>query len=59
MGNHSFNYLLEVLRERDIPYDREALKTAYDDPKSHTAVQDWIDEYLSPQTLLTKEEAVL
>ena len=59
MGNHSFDYLLEVLRDRDISYDRETLQAAFNDPESQTAIQDWIDEYLSPETLLTKEEAAL
>jgi hypothetical protein len=55
----SLNSLFEILRERDIPYDSDELKAAFGDPESQTAVQDWMDEYLSPETLLTKEEAAL
>ena len=59
MADASFNYLIEILRDHDIPYDREALKAAFNDPKSQTAVLDWVAEYLSPETILTKEEAAL
>ncbi|KUJ19137.1 uncharacterized protein LY89DRAFT_716730 [Mollisia scopiformis] len=51
--------LIRILRDRDIPYDREAIKAAFADKESQTAVQAWIEEYLSPETLLTKDEAAL
>lgn len=51
--------LVKVLRDHDIPYNRDAIKTALADPESQTAVQAWIEEYLSPETLLTKDEAAL
>lgn len=51
--------LVDILQERDITYDRDALKAAIEDPESESAVRAWIDEYLTPETLLTKEEAAL
>ncbi|TAQ87728.1 hypothetical protein B7494_g3962 [Chlorociboria aeruginascens] len=59
MGNISFESLLDILRSRDIPFDRDALQTAFEDPDSQTAIQEWVQEFLSEDTLLTKEEAAL
>lgn len=53
------NTLVKALRDHDIPYDRDAIKAALSDPESQTAVRSWIEEYLSPETLLTKDEAAL
>jgi hypothetical protein len=50
---------VKVLRDHDIPYNRDAIKAALADPENQTAVQAWIEEYLSPETLLTKDEAAL
>jgi hypothetical protein len=50
---------LTILRGRDVPYDREAIKAAFNDPESRTAIQAWIQEYLTPETLLTRDEAAL
>jgi len=55
----SFDTLVKVLRERDITYDSDEIKAAFENPKSQTAIQTWMQEYLSPETLLTKEEAAL
>lgn len=51
--------LIRVLRDHDIPYDRDAIKAALADPESQTAAKAYIEEYLSPETLLTKDEAAL
>lgn len=59
MADDIFNTLVRVLREHDVPYDREALKSACADPQNHTAIEEWVHEYLSPETLLTKDEATL
>jgi hypothetical protein len=50
---------LKALRDRDIPYDRDAIKSAFANQDSTIAIQEWIEEYLSPETLLTKDEATL
>lgn len=59
MVDNSLDILLTVLRDRDISYDRNALETAYNDPESQAAIQKWIQEYLTPETLLTKDEATM
>lgn len=55
----SFNTLSEILREREIPFDRDVLKAQFENPDSQADIQSWMQEYLSPSTLLTKEEAAL
>jgi hypothetical protein len=59
MADDNFNILVRVLRDHDVPYDRDALKSACADPKNQTAIEEWIHEFLTPETLLTKDEAVL
>lgn len=49
----------QVLRERDIIFDDELLQTALADPETRTAIHEWVDEYLSPDTLLTHDEVNL
>jgi hypothetical protein len=59
MTDNSFNFLLEILRDRDVPYNRDAIKSVFDDPESKAVIQAWMQEYLSPETLLTRDEAAL
>jgi hypothetical protein len=59
MAEDLFDVLVGILRNRDVPYDCDALKSACNNPESQTAIRDWIEEYLSPETLLTKDEATL
>jgi hypothetical protein len=59
MAENSYQNLLTILRDRDVPYDRDAIKAAFNDPDSQTAIQAWIQEYLNPETLLTRDEAAL
>jgi hypothetical protein len=59
MADDSYQTLLSILRDRDIPYDRDAIKTAFKDPESQTAIHAWMEEYLTPDTLLTRDEAAL
>jgi hypothetical protein len=59
MSNPSLNYLLEILRDHDVSYNRDAIKTAFEDPENQAAIQAWMDEYLGSETLLTREEAAL
>ena len=53
------NILVGILQDRGVQYNHDALKAAYDDPASQPTIQAWIAEYLTPETLLTKEEAAL
>jgi hypothetical protein len=59
MAEDPLNTLVAILRDHDVAYDREALKSACNDPEHQTAIREWIREYLSPETLLTKDEANL
>ena len=59
MAEDPLNTLVAILRDRDLPYNRDALKSAYDDPENQTAIREWIQEYFSPETLLTKDEVNL
>lgn len=55
MADASLHALLDLLRERDVPYNREEFRSAYESPEGRA----WLDEHISPETLLTKEEATL
>lgn len=59
MLDPSLNSLFEILRDYDVRYDRDAIKSVCEDPKCQTAIQGWMEEYLGPETLLTREEAAL
>ncbi|CZT53298.1 uncharacterized protein RSE6_14783 [Rhynchosporium secalis] len=59
MAEEYMQLFVKALRDHDLPCDREALKSAFADPETQTAIQAWVDEYLSPETLLTKDEANL
>jgi len=54
-----FNTLVEILNNHDLPYDRDAIQAAFDDADSQAAIQAWMQKYLTPDTLLTKDEATL
>ncbi|KAH8671968.1 hypothetical protein BGZ60DRAFT_469402 [Tricladium varicosporioides] len=57
MADGLLDDIVQILRERDVPYDRDALKSALNDPEGFTAIKQWKEEYLNSDTLLTKEEA--
>jgi len=59
MADDLFNDLTKILRDRDIPHDCDAIKSALNDSESQTAVREWMEEYLAPETLLSKDEATL
>ncbi|CAG8983956.1 hypothetical protein HYALB_00008816 [Hymenoscyphus albidus] len=59
MADKLFEDLATILRDRNVPYDRDALKSVCRDPENQTAIREWMDEYLTPITLLTKDEAAL
>lgn len=59
MADYPLDALLDILRDRDVPHNRDAIKSAFYSPDTRAAIQTWMDEYLSPMTLLTKEEATL
>jgi len=53
------NHLLAVLRERDIPLTRDDVKWAFQSPQTSAEVNSWVQKFLGPDTLLSKEEVEL
>ncbi|KAF2774397.1 hypothetical protein EJ03DRAFT_303960 [Teratosphaeria nubilosa] len=56
MASKELYHLLRVLDERDIPLRRDDVAWAFDSPNTKEATTSWIHEYLTPISLLTKEE---
>lgn len=48
--------LLRVLAERDISVNESDIATAFESSKTRREAAEWVQEYLQPSTLLTKEE---
>jgi hypothetical protein len=59
MADNSFESLVAILRDHDVLFDRDALKSAFEDPESQAAIEAWMREYTTPETLLSKDEAAL
>lgn len=59
MTDCSFESLVDILRAHDVIFDYDSLKSGFDHPESQTAIQEWMQEYLSPETLLSKDEEAL
>jgi hypothetical protein len=51
--------LKHVLDVRGLSLDPGDIATVFESPATKDQLCRWIDEYLSPETLLTKEELVL
>lgn len=49
-------HLLTVLRDRQIPLGRDDVQWAFNAPNTKDMVVEWVEEYLGPDTLLSKEE---
>ncbi|KAK8207453.1 hypothetical protein HDK77DRAFT_44067 [Phyllosticta capitalensis] len=50
------DHLLSVLRERRIPLTRDDVQWAFESVKTRDDAIAWVDQYLQPNTLLSKEE---
>ena len=48
--------LLNVLEERVIPLTHDDIAWAFESPQTQKQITQWVHQYLSPATLLTKEE---
>ncbi|KAL3425017.1 hypothetical protein PVAG01_04298 [Phlyctema vagabunda] len=59
MADKTLERLLTVLRDRNIAFDKTAIESAFRDADSQAAVKGWVEEYLTENTLLTKEESTL
>jgi len=56
-GDEVFHALVRVLRDHDVPYDREGVRAAC--REGGDAVREWVEEVLGEETLLSKDEANL
>jgi hypothetical protein len=59
MADNSFESLVKILHDHGVSFDYDSIKSAFDDPESQTAIRAWMNEYLSPETLLSEDEAAL
>lgn len=51
--------LLSALKERYIDLDRDDVSWAFDSSKTRDNISAWVHEFVSPATLLTREELAL
>ncbi|KAK5721970.1 hypothetical protein LTR15_006565 [Elasticomyces elasticus] len=56
MAPNEHRHLLRVLDERNISLDPDDIAKAFANDETRPAITSWVQEYLSPATLLTKEE---
>ncbi|KAK5686480.1 hypothetical protein LTS10_002599 [Elasticomyces elasticus] len=56
MAPNEHRHLIRVLDERNIPLDPDDIAKAFANDETRPAITSWVQEYLSPATLLTKEE---
>jgi hypothetical protein len=59
MSQDRQSHLKHVLDVRSLSLDPEDLANAFESSDTKDQLCRWIDEYLSPETLLTKEELIL
>lgn len=59
MTTDNFGTLVQILRDRDIQFDRSSLQKACNDAENGTAIKRWVEEYLKPESLLSKDELAL
>jgi hypothetical protein len=48
--------ILSILEERDIALGRDDVAWAFERPETKESLTAWVNEYLTPETLLTKDE---
>jgi hypothetical protein len=56
MASSDLAALLTALRDRDIPLGKDDIAWASENQKSRLKASTWVQEYLQPATLLTKDE---
>ncbi len=55
-NSDSIAHLLAVLEERQIPVARDDVQWAFDTPSTKGTVEEWVNEHLGTETLLSREE---
>lgn len=56
MAGKELDVLLCALEERDIDLDRDDVAWAFEAPETGAAVREWVQHFLSPACLLSREE---
>ena len=56
MAAKELSHLLRVLEERDIDLSCDDVAWAFDSARTGDDIKAWVNEYLNPHCLLTKEE---
>nr|POE54390.1 hypothetical protein CFP56_41329 [Quercus suber] len=59
MATSELDHLLRVLKERDTALGHDDVAWAFENVKTEKEAKDWVNEYLTPASLLTKEELAL
>ena len=59
MSSPELEDLLSALKERYIDLNRDDISWAFDSSKTRDNISAWVQEYVSPATLLTREELAL
>lgn len=56
MSQAELEHLLRVLGDRDTDLSGDDVAWAFESPETKEDISEWVREYLSPATLLTREE---
>ncbi|SMR54274.1 unnamed protein product [Zymoseptoria tritici ST99CH_3D1] len=56
MASSDLKVLLTALRDRELPPNKEDIARAFEDRNTQEEASSWVQEFLQPSTLLTKEE---
>jgi hypothetical protein len=59
MKHEQLDYLLRILEDRDINLGRDDIQWAFESSKTKGDASAWVEEYLKPATLLSREELEL
>lgn len=59
MAPTELQHLLQVLNDRDIGLGHDDVAWAFQSWGTQNEAKGWVQEYLTPPTLLTKEELIL
>ncbi|KAL4806987.1 hypothetical protein BDV18DRAFT_111110 [Aspergillus unguis] len=51
--------LISALKDRNVPVKRDEIKAAFDNRSSNVQITQWVQEHLTPDTLLSHEELAL
>ena len=59
MDNSELERLIRILDEHEVGLSRDDVEWAFESLQTKQTIKEWVREYLSPTTLLKREEALL